>query len=131
MSEVDAGWFRDPLDGSRGRYWDGAVWTDHTVNSAPFRTRAESAEYLEWRFEEYPLFLLGPVGAWGGWVVVGAALDAQVGRQTTDLCVDGGIALVMGADLDVEEPVRSAVGKREALGVGKQGPEVAEPCGPG
>jgi SAM-dependent methyltransferase len=31
-------------------------WTAHTVNSTPFRTRAESAEYLQWRFDEYPLF---------------------------------------------------------------------------
>jgi SAM-dependent methyltransferase len=31
-------------------------WTGHTVNSTPFKTRAESAEYLEWRFDEYPLF---------------------------------------------------------------------------
>jgi SAM-dependent methyltransferase len=32
-------------------YWEG-----HTVNSTPFATRRASARYLEWRFEEYPLF---------------------------------------------------------------------------
>ena len=31
-------------------------WSRHTVNSEPFKTRAESEEYLEWRFREYPLF---------------------------------------------------------------------------
>jgi SAM-dependent methyltransferase len=31
-------------------------WGDHTVKSIPFLTRRASAGYLEWRFEEYPLF---------------------------------------------------------------------------
>ena len=31
-------------------------WADHTVNSIPFVTRRSSARYLEWRFDEYPLF---------------------------------------------------------------------------
>ncbi len=31
-------------------------WEDHTVNSTPFATRRASARYLEWRFDEYPLF---------------------------------------------------------------------------
>ena len=31
-------------------------WGRHTVNSAPFQTARESLEYLEWRFDEYPLF---------------------------------------------------------------------------
>jgi ubiquinone/menaquinone biosynthesis C-methylase UbiE len=33
-----------------------AYWGQHTVNSVPFRSRKESLDYLEWRFEEYPLF---------------------------------------------------------------------------
>jgi ubiquinone/menaquinone biosynthesis C-methylase UbiE len=32
-----------------------AYWTTHTVNSRPFESSAESAQYLEWRFEQYPL----------------------------------------------------------------------------
>jgi SAM-dependent methyltransferase len=32
-------------------YWEG-----HTVNSTPFATRRASARYLDWRFQEYPLF---------------------------------------------------------------------------
>jgi ubiquinone/menaquinone biosynthesis C-methylase UbiE len=31
-------------------------WEDHTVNSTPFATRRASARYLDWRFDEYPLF---------------------------------------------------------------------------
>ena len=31
-------------------------WTGHTVNSRPFATAKASADYLEWRFAEYPLF---------------------------------------------------------------------------
>jgi SAM-dependent methyltransferase len=31
-------------------------WTGHTVNSLPFLTAGESLRYLEWRFDEYPLF---------------------------------------------------------------------------
>ena len=31
-------------------------WTAHTVNSRPFATAEASADYLEWRFAEYPLF---------------------------------------------------------------------------
>ena len=31
-------------------------WNDFTVNSTPFASAEESTEYLEWRFEEYPLF---------------------------------------------------------------------------
>jgi ubiquinone/menaquinone biosynthesis C-methylase UbiE len=32
-----------------------AYWTEHTVNSKPFESARESADYLEWRFEQYPL----------------------------------------------------------------------------
>ena len=31
-------------------------WGGYTVNSVPFVTRRDSAAYLEWRFDEYPLF---------------------------------------------------------------------------
>jgi SAM-dependent methyltransferase len=31
-------------------------WTGHTVNSRPFLTAGQSLRYLEWRFDEYPLF---------------------------------------------------------------------------
>jgi ubiquinone/menaquinone biosynthesis C-methylase UbiE len=39
-------------------------WEDHTVNSTAFATRRGSARYLEWRFDEYPLFREF-AGLWG------------------------------------------------------------------
>jgi SAM-dependent methyltransferase len=39
-------------------------WEDHTVNSTPFATRRGSTRYLEWRFDEYPLFREF-AGLWG------------------------------------------------------------------
>lgn len=33
-----------------------SYWGDHTVNSKPFKTSRASLNYLEWRFQEYPLF---------------------------------------------------------------------------
>lgn len=32
-----------------------AYWTAHTVNSRPFESARESVDYLEWRFDQYPL----------------------------------------------------------------------------
>ncbi len=43
------------LDGRRDTAVD-RYWTGHTVNSRPFATAKASADYLEWRFAEYPLF---------------------------------------------------------------------------
>ena len=31
-------------------------WGQHTVNSTPFKSTAASLSYLEWRFEQYPMF---------------------------------------------------------------------------
>ena len=39
-------------------------WGKHTVNSLPFKTQQESLDYLEWRFEQYPLFR-ELMGLWG------------------------------------------------------------------
>jgi ubiquinone/menaquinone biosynthesis C-methylase UbiE len=33
-----------------------SYWSDYTVNSPPFPTARESRRYLEWRFQEHPLF---------------------------------------------------------------------------
>lgn len=33
-----------------------SYWGGHTVNSAPFTTKQQSLEYLEWRFDQYPRF---------------------------------------------------------------------------
>lgn len=39
-------------------------WSSHTVNSRPFKSAEESLAYLEWRFDEYPLFREF-MGLWG------------------------------------------------------------------
>lgn len=41
-----------------------SYWGSHTVNSTPFKSAQESLQYLEWRFEEYPLFR-ELMGLWG------------------------------------------------------------------
>lgn len=33
-----------------------SYWGSHTVNSTPFKSRSESLDYLEWRFQQYPMF---------------------------------------------------------------------------
>jgi ubiquinone/menaquinone biosynthesis C-methylase UbiE len=49
-----------------------AYWNEHTVNSTPFQSAEESLRYLEWRFEEYPLFreFMGLYGRHDGEVVL-------------------------------------------------------------
>lgn len=41
-----------------------SYWKRHIVNSAPFGTKKTSLKYLEWRFNEYPLFR-ELMGLWG------------------------------------------------------------------
>src|SRR5512138_913483 len=41
-----------------------SYWDQHIVNSKPFETQKESLGYLEWRFDEYPLFR-ALMGLWG------------------------------------------------------------------
>lgn len=47
--------------GFRGADGDGRsevdrYWSRHTVNSKPFKSAEESIAYLEWRFDQYPLY---------------------------------------------------------------------------
>ncbi len=36
MSETPpAGWYPDPQDANRQRYWDGTAWTEHTADATP------------------------------------------------------------------------------------------------
>ena len=36
MSETPpAGWYPDPQDADRQRYWDGTAWTEHTADASP------------------------------------------------------------------------------------------------
>lgn len=47
-------------------------WTNHTVNSLPFKSKEESLQYLNWRSSEYPLFheLMNIWGSHNGEVVL-------------------------------------------------------------
>ncbi len=47
-------------------------WGEHTVNSRPFRTPTKSIRYLQWRFEQYPLFkeLMELYGSHDGQVIL-------------------------------------------------------------
>jgi SAM-dependent methyltransferase len=52
-------WTRAPgILTTRPRTWTpvDAYWGRHTVNSKPFASAADSERYLQWRFEQYPLF---------------------------------------------------------------------------
>lgn len=37
QGSAEAGWYVDPLDVERGRYWDGSKWFDHVVARSPVR----------------------------------------------------------------------------------------------
>lgn len=44
MSETPpAGWYPDPQDDSRQRYWDGNAWTEHTADGAGQATASASS----------------------------------------------------------------------------------------
>ena len=44
MSDMPpAGWYPDPQDGTRQRYWDGDAWTEHTADASPQATSATTA----------------------------------------------------------------------------------------
>jgi SAM-dependent methyltransferase len=90
-----------------------SYWTRHTVNSTPFATAEESARYLEWRFEEYPLFREFS-GLWGD----------HAGETVLDYgCGPGddltGLALYSGAErligLDVSASALGLASRRLAL----------------
>jgi SAM-dependent methyltransferase len=76
-----------------------AYWTRHTVNSTPFANADESAAYLEWRFEEYPLFreFSGLWGRHAGETVLDYGCGP--GDDVTGLALYSGAARVIGLDI--------------------------------
>jgi SAM-dependent methyltransferase len=88
-------------------------WTGHTVNSKPFASAADSERYLDWRFQEYPLFreFSGLYGDHAGQVV----LDYGCGPGNDVV----GFALRSGADrvigVDVSAPALELAAQRVAL----------------
>lgn len=87
------------------RSFDGAptevdrYWTGHTVNSTPFLTASESLAYLEWRFEEYPLFreFSGLYGSHVGQVVVDYGCGP--GNDLTGFAVHSDARKIIGIDV--------------------------------
>lgn len=74
-------------------------WTRHLVRSDDFATPEESAEYLEWRFREYPLFREFS-GLWGdhsGQVVLDYGCGP--GNDVTGFLIHTDAAEVIGIDV--------------------------------
>jgi ubiquinone/menaquinone biosynthesis C-methylase UbiE len=100
------------LDGRRDTAVD-TYWTEHTVNSTPFATAEESARYLEWRFDEYPLFREFS-GLWGdhaGETVLDYGCGP--GDDLTGLALHSGAARLVG--LDVSASALALTARRLAL----------------
>ena len=81
---------RDEVDG---------YWNEHTVNSVPFVTARASAKYLEWRFEEYPLFreLSGLWGEHDGEIVLDYGCGP--GNDVVGFLIHTGARRVIGVDV--------------------------------
>jgi len=90
-----------------------SFWTEHTVNSTPFATARKSARYLDWRFEEYPLFREFS-GLWGdraGETVLDYGCGP--GDDLTGLALYSGAAHLIG--LDVSASALGLTARRLAL----------------
>jgi ubiquinone/menaquinone biosynthesis C-methylase UbiE len=90
-----------------------SYWTEHTVNSTPFDTAEASARYLEWRFDEYPLFREFS-GLWGdhaGETVLDYGCGP--GDDLTGLALHSGAARLIG--LDVSASALGLTARRLAL----------------
>ena len=76
-----------------------AYWSEWTVNSKPFATAKESARYLEWRFDEYPLFreFAGLWGDHGGEVVLDYGCGP--GNDVTGLLLYSGAEKLIAVDI--------------------------------
>jgi SAM-dependent methyltransferase len=87
-------------------------WNRHTVNSKPFRDARESENYLEWRFEQYPLFREF-MGLWGDHTGE-RILDhgCGPGNDVTGFLLYAGPANVIGLDVS---PKALRLAKRRLL----------------
>ena len=77
-------------------------WSEWTVNSEPFTSAEDSAGYLEWRFEEYPLFREF-ADLWGdhsGEVVLDYGCGP--GNDVTGLLLYSGARKVIGMDISAK-----------------------------
>jgi ubiquinone/menaquinone biosynthesis C-methylase UbiE len=76
-----------------------AYWTAHTVNSRPFQSAQESLDYLQWRFDQYPLFreFMEMYGRHEGQVVLDYGCGP--GNDVVGFLIHGGAAKVVGMDV--------------------------------
>jgi SAM-dependent methyltransferase len=90
-----------------------AYWGEHTVRAPSFGSTGRSERYLEWRFEEYPLFreLTGLWGRHAGEVVLDYGCGP--GNDLTGLALYSGARRIVGAD--VSEAALSKAADRLAL----------------
>lgn len=74
-------------------------WSRHTVNSTPFEAAADSLAYLEWRFDQYPLFreLMDLWGSHDGETIVDYGCGP--GDDVTGFLVHTEAGRVIGADI--------------------------------
>lgn len=74
-------------------------WSRHTVNSVPFESPEASVEYLEWRFDQYPLFreLMDLWGGHDGETILDYGCGP--GNDVTGFLLHTGAARVIGADI--------------------------------
>lgn len=74
-------------------------WSRHTVNSDSFESAEASAEYLEWRFDQYPLFreLMDLWGSHDGETILDYGCGP--GNDVTGFLLHTGAAKVIGADI--------------------------------
>jgi SAM-dependent methyltransferase len=86
-------------DGVAGATEVDRYWTSHLVHSEPFGSAAESERYLEWRFQEYPLFreFSGLYGDHGGEVVLDYGCGP--GNDVVGFALYSGAARVIGVDV--------------------------------
>ena len=74
-------------------------WNRHTVKATSFRSAAESAQFLEWRFGQYPLFreLMDLWGSHDGETILDYGCGP--GNDVTGFLVETGARCVVGADV--------------------------------
>jgi ubiquinone/menaquinone biosynthesis C-methylase UbiE len=74
-------------------------WTGHLVHSTPFLTARQSARYLDWRFDQYPLFreFSGLYGDHDGEAVLDYGCGP--GNDVTGFAIHTGARRIVGADV--------------------------------
>jgi SAM-dependent methyltransferase len=74
-------------------------WGHHTVKALPFKSAAESAQDLEWRFAQYPLFreLMDLWGSHDGETILDYGCGP--GNDVTGFLLETGARCVLGADI--------------------------------